>query len=325
MKISDTPDIFLWSNKADAEKNDIKVSLYVFTKSGAVMSLNHSKELTPYLRSVFLYGLINDVQLGAATGLTIRDIHSDSGETENVIDTVTLENVTLAQSVFEQVAYGADQLDAFSHNDHEIKKVAGIIMAGKLKGEKPFFIAKQLQQSKILTGATAWSWTESGLKKDAPEAVVEVPTDNQVLVIGEQIFVFNLAKFTKMFGYDAKKQVILDAKIEEISKQFKLSFPDGLDMRTLAKSNSTLAQSLLRAEPANVSQEQVIDQADKFGLALMTDDAGAIIIMDGRDATMFANLLNDDYVESDMTSKHYLAVKKKEVFDTEDKQLHSGL
>ena len=68
----------------------------------------------------------------------------------------------------------------------------------------------------------------------------------------------------------------------------------------------------------------MIEQADKFGLALMTDDAGAIIIMDGRDATMFANLLNDDYVESDMTDKHYLAVKKKEVLATEDKQLNLG-
>lgn len=322
--MTEAPDIFLWANKADAQKNEMNVSLYVFTKYGSVMTLNHGKDLTAYLRAVFLYDLINAVQLGAATGLTIRDIHNDDGQTENVIDTTTLEDVQPAQTVIEQIAYGEAQLEAFSHAEHDIKKIAGIVLGCTIKGEKPFFIVKQLQQSKILRGEVAWAWTEKGLQKTAPEAVVEVPKDNQVLVIGEQIFVFNVPKFTKLFGYDAKKKAVLDGKITEIEKQFKLSFPDGLDLQKLVDSNTTLAQSLLRAEPSNITQDQVIEQADKFGLALMTDDAGAIIIMDGRDATMFANLLNDDYVESDMTDKHYLAVKKKEVLPTEDKQMHIG-
>lgn len=324
MKSIEAPDIFLWANQADAHKNEMDVSLFVFNKNGSVMALNHNKNLTAYLRAVFLYDLINAVSLGAATGLTIRDIHNDDGQTENVIDTVTLETVPFAQTVIEQIAYDEAQLETFSHAEHDIKRITGIVLSCTIKGEKPFFIVKQLQQSKILRGAVAWSWTEKGLQYEAPEAVVEVPTDNQVLVIGEQIFVFNVPKFSKMFGYDAKKKAVLDGKLDEITKHFKLSFPDGLDMQKLVETNATLAQSLLRAEPSNVTQEQVIEQADKFGLALMTDDNGAIIIMDGRDATMFANLLNDDYVESDMTDKHYLAVKKKEVFDTEDKQMHLG-
>lgn len=324
MKKTEAPDIFLWANQADEEKNEMKISLYVFGKNGTVHTLNHHKELTPYLRAVFLYDLINFVQLGAATGLTIRDINNDDGQTENVIDTTTLENVPFAQTIIEQIAYGESQLDEFNHAEHEIKRITGIVLGCTIKGQKPFFIVKQLQQSKILRGEVSWAWTEKGLQKTAPEAVVQVPTDNQVLVIGEQIFVFNLGKFTKLFGFDAKKQAVLDGKIEEIQKRFKLSFPDGLDMQTLVKSNATLADSLLRAEPSNVTQEQVIEQADKFGLALMTDDNGAIIIMDGRDANMFANLLNDDYVESEMTDRHYLAVKKKEVLPTEDKQMNLG-
>ena len=145
-----------------------------------------------------------------------------------------------------------------------------------------------------------------------------------MLVIDKQIYVFNINKFSKIFKYDAKKQIVLDDKIEQINKRFKLSFPEGLKLKDFVTTSAQLAEKLMRSEPKNVTQEQIIDQADKFDLAMMTDDQGAIIIMDTRDALMFANLLNDDYVESDMTDKHYLATKKKEVFDTEDKQMNLG-
>ena len=49
----------------------------------------------------------------------------------------------------------------------------------------------------------------------------------------------------------------------------------------------------------------------------MTDDAaGVIIIMDGKDAAKFVNLLNDDYMTSDMTGVKYELKGKKELRDT---------
>jgi hypothetical protein len=46
----------------------------------------------------------------------------------------------------------------------------------------------------------------------------------------------------------------------------------------------------------------------------MTDDAtGEIIIMDAKDAAKFVNLLNDDYVTSDMTGIKYELKGKKEL------------
>ena len=49
-------------------------------------------------------------------------------------------------------------------------------------------------------------------------------------------------------------------------------------------------------------------------LEIMTDDAaGAIILMDGKEAAKFVNLLNDDYVTSDMTGIKYELKGKKEL------------
>lgn len=48
-----------------------------------------------------------------------------------------------------------------------------------------------------------------------------------------------------------------------------------------------------------------------MGVGLMTDDSGAIIIMDDRDLTKFVNLLNDDYIESPITGERYEIIKKR--------------
>ena len=322
--VIEAPDIFSWSNLADAQKNEMKLNLFVFSKNMTVYSLRHSKGLAPYIRSTFLYSLINDVTMGAATGLKIRDINVDDGETENVIDTTTLEAVPNAQAVIEQIAYGAEQVVEFSHTEHVTKNLAGVVLECVPENQKPFYIVKQLQKSNVLEGGSSWSWVAGKLDTNPLEASVKMPTDNQVLVIGEQLFIFNAAKFSKMFRFDSQKKAKLESKVQEIEKHFKLSFPEGVDLQKLVDMNTTLAQSLMRSEPQSITQDQLITQADKFQLALMTDDAGAIIIMDGRDAMMFANLLNDDYVESDMTDKHYVATKKKEVSDAETKQLHLG-
>lgn len=139
------------------------------------------------------------------------------------------------------------------------------------------------------------------------------------------IYAFNMSKFTKMFGYDAKREVKVNGKIAEIEKHFKLSFPDGLTLKGLVDANPALADKLLRTDPANVDQDKMIETADEFQLALMQDDAGAFIIMDKRDAMMFANLLNDDYVESNASGIHYLAGKKTEVDAVEEAQVNIGL
>ena len=63
--------------------------------------------------------------------------------------------------------------------------------------------------------------------------------------------------------------------------------------------------------------EQVLDYADEMQLELMSDDNGAIIIMDGNDLDTFVNLINEDYVESKITGKRYEIKSKKLLGDPE--------
>ena len=53
----------------------------------------------------------------------------------------------------------------------------------------------------------------------------------------------------------------------------------------------------------------------------MVDDNGAIIIMDGKDLSVFVNLLNEDYVESPLSGARYEITGKKPLKPPTDDQL----
>lgn len=51
--------------------------------------------------------------------------------------------------------------------------------------------------------------------------------------------------------------------------------------------------------------------ADQMQLEIMSDNSGAIIIMDGNDLDMFVNLINEDYINSEITGRRYEVKTKK--------------
>lgn len=309
-------DIFLWANQADAHKDALEVDLFLFTKGYTVYATNYAKELKAQLKVLFLYDMISQVQTGAATGMLVRDFEAAAAE-DNVLERTVLERVEHAQEVIEQIMYGEESLEVFREGDHEFKKVKGIIARFSRPDAEPFFIAKLLPQSQVLKGATAWMYNGDSFQPFAADAGLRITPDNQVLVAGQDIFAFSETKFIRMFGYDAKKFAVAEEKIKEIEAHFKLKFPDGMTFDSLVRDTPSLVGKLQKVDPTMVTQDQVVDHADEMGLELMTDDAtGEIIIMDAKDAAKFVNLLNDDYVTSDMTGIKYELKGKKELRDS---------
>lgn len=309
-------DIFLWANQADAHKEALEVDLFMFTKGYTVYATNYAKELKAQLKVLFLYDMISQVQTGAATGMMIRDFEAAAAE-DNVLERTTLERVEHAQEVIEQILYDEPNLEVFREGDHEFKKVKGIIarfVRPGVEDAKPFFVAKLLPQSQVLKGATAWMYNGDSFQPFSADAGLRITPDNQVLVAGGDIFAFSETKFIRMFGYDAKKFAIAEEKIKEIQEHFKLKFPEGMTFDSLVRDTPSLVSKLQKVELGVITQDQVVDHADEMDLELLTDDAtGEIIIMDAKDAAKFVNLLNDDYVTSDMTGIKYELKGKKEL------------
>lgn len=308
-------DIFLWANNTDGVKNDLDVELFVFNKNYTPYSTSFGSDLNAQIRPMFLYDYINFVNLGAGTGLSVRDYELQDGE-ENVILRTDLAKVGRAETLIHLIEHERHDIVEFSEEEHEFKRLKGIVarFSDKNDPKKVFYSIKAIQQSNAIKGATAWEFRDGKFGAFQADVGFKVPTDNQVLIIGEDIFVYNTTKFEKLFQYEYKKQVVADRKVSEIEKQYQLSFPDGLDLQSLVREKKGVINKLQKLEIGDISQEQAIDYADEMGLDLMTDDNGAIIILDGSDLTKFVNLINEDYVTSAITGKRY-EIKSKKLLD----------
>jgi hypothetical protein len=314
-KTPETTDIFLWANNTDGVKNDLDVEFFLFNKNYTPYSTHFGTDLNAQIRPLFLYDLINFVNLGAGTGLSVRDFELSEGE-ENSLLRTDLPKVGRAETLLHLIEKERHDIVEFSHEEHDFKRIKGVVARFSPKGDhkKAFYVIKSIGQGNVLTGATSWEFRDGKFGAFQADVGLKMPNDNQVLIVNQDIFVFNQSKFEKLFNYDYKKQALADQKVLEIEKIFKLSFPDGLDLQTLVRDRKKIVNKLQKMEIGAVTQEQAIEYADEMQLELMTDDAGAIIIMDGNDLDTFVNLINEDYIVSEITGKRY-EIKSKKLLD----------
>lgn len=316
--MDDTPeptDIFLWANQTDAIKNELDVEFFLFNKNYTPYSTSFQSDLNTQIKPLFLYEHINFVLLGAGTGLSVHDYELSEAE-DGVLLRTELEKVGRAETLIHLIEKQRGDIVEFSEEEHEFKRIKGIVarFTHKNQPKKAFYAIKQIQQGSVLKGATSWELKNGKFGAFQADVGLKMPGDNQVLIIDKDIFIFNQRKFETLFNYDYKKQLLADKKAEEILGKYKLSFPEGLDLQALVRERKKTVTKLQKLEIGEVSQEQALEYADTMQLDIMTDDNGAIIIMDGHDLDTFVNLINEDYITSEVTGKRY-EIKSKKLLD----------
>lgn len=307
-------DLFSWANQTDAVKNELRVEFFLFNRNFTPYTTTISDDLDAQIKSLFLYDVINDVNLGAGTGMSVRDYELTEKE-ENTVLRTDLPKVGRAETLIHLIEHERHDIVEFSEQEHEFKRIKGIVARFSRKdGTGMFYVVKQVSTGQALSGATAWEFVEGAFKPFQPDFGWKVPGDNQVLIVNKDIFIFNQGKFEKLFNYEFKKQLLADQKVAEIEKAYKLSFPDGTDLQALVMEKKKIINKLQKLEVGTVTQEQAIEYADTMQLELMTDDEGKIIIMDSNDLDMFVNLINEDYITSELTGRRY-EIKSKKLLD----------
>lgn len=312
---TDVTDIFLWANQTDGKKDELDVEFFLFNKNYTPYTTSLMNNVDAQIKPLFLYDIVNEVNMGAGTGLQVREFEMSDPERDVLLRT-KLTNVGRAETLLHLIEHERRDIVEFSEEEHEFKRMKGIVarFTHKDTPDKPFYIVKAINQGNVLQGAVSWEFKDGKFGLFQAQVGLKMPADNQVLIVGDDIFAFSPSKFERLFAYDYKKQALADKKVEEISSQYKLSFPDGLDLQTLVRDRKKIVNKLQKMEIGGVSQEQALEYADEMQLELMTDDAGAIIIMDGNDLDMFVNLINEDYITSHVTGKRY-EIKTKKLLD----------
>lgn len=312
-------DIFAWANNLFEYKEDLRLDIFLISKTGVLYRAKLSNELTKQLQPLFVDGLLEYVLDGVDNGLAVRSFEEAESE-DNVLQRTKVARVDKLAETLNWIVSQEHEIEQFQE-DHDLKRMRGIVArCSHPRMPEPFYVLKQLPGAQLLKGDGAWM-LQTNAFVPITAGVLRVPADNQLLVIAGDIYVFNQSKLERLFGYNAKKASIAEKKVRTIEAHFKLRFADELDLQTLVKGNRATINKLQKVDPASVTQDELLSHAEELGLGLMADEDGAIIIMNNKDLTTFVNLLNDDYVESALTGNRYEIKSKRPLKITEEPEV----
>jgi hypothetical protein len=298
-------DIFLWANNLVQIKEELNIELFLFNKNNVVYRTSRSKDLEMHLHLVLLDPILEYVLEGADTGLVVRGFEEAEAEA-NVLMRTRVKNVVKAREVLSWMRTQEAEIEQFVEEEHDLKRIKGVVARISHPSlEGPFYVIKQLPGANMMKGRAGWLIRKSKFVPFDAEGALRIPAENHLLVVDQDMFVFNQAKLEQLFNYNAKKASIAEKKAKAIEENFKLSFADGMSINSFLQEKKALVNKLQKIDPDAVKQEALLDHAEELGIELMTDEAGAIIIMDAKDMNTFVNLLNDDYYESNMTGLRY--------------------
>ncbi len=313
-------DVFAWANNLVQFKDELKIDLFLINKNYVVYKTNMAAELNKQLEPIFIDEMLEYVLNGAAEGLIVRGFEEAEAESK-VLQRTLLDNVEKLKETLNWVKHQSSEIEMFVEEEHDFKRIKGIMAkVSHPQMKQPCYIFKVLPQSSIMRGKTGWMLRSGKFMGFDADAAVRIPTDPQLLLLDQDLYVFNQTKLKQLFGYDAKEASIARSKIAEIEANFKLSFDGENNLQTLIKDKNSLIKKLQKIVPGSVRQEELLQHAEDLEIDLMQDEAGAIIIMDDKDLAKFINLLNDDYHESALTGQRYEIIKKKLLKPEDDEE-----
>ncbi len=304
-------DVFAWANNMLQYKEELKIDLFLINKNYIPYRTKLADTLRQQLEPLFIDGLLEHLFEGAEKGLTVRGFEEAEAET-GVLQRTQVFKVPHARETLRWINTQEHEIETFNDDEHDFARMKGILARVSHPDMKhKVYIVKVLPRSNVMQGRAGWMMRGGKFIPFDADAAVRIPTDNQLLIIDQDMYVFSQARLKQMFAYDAKEAIIAEKKVKEINANFRLSFPEGQSMQTLIEGKGSLIKKLQKINTSAVKQEQLLEHANEIGIDLMEDDAGAIIIVDDKDMKKFVNLLNDDYMESPLTGERYEIIKKR--------------
>jgi len=304
-------DVFAWANNLVQYKDELKIELFFISRNYVVYKTALAEGLKKQLEPIFIDEMLEYILEGIDKGLIVRGFEAAEAE-EHVLQRTQVYKVEKLRETLGWLKTQEHEIVLFKEDEHDINHMKGILArVSHSEMEKPFYLAKVLPKSQVMKGKAGWMLRGDKFIPFDADAALRLPTDPQLLVLDQDLYVFSQPKLKTLFGYDAKEQAIAESKIREIEEHYRLTFPEGMNIQNLVKDKKGLVKKLQKLEVGKVTQEQVLSQSEDMELNLMPDDSGAIIIMGDKDVAKFINLMNDDYMESPVTGERYEIIKKR--------------
>jgi hypothetical protein len=304
-------DVFAWANNLVPLLEDLKIELFLVNKNYVVYRTSMSPDLQKQLQPLFIDNILDFVLEGANMGLNVRNFEDGEAE-DKVLQRTRLSNVETAKATLNWLKTQEHEIETFVEEEHDFKRIKGAIArCSHPELKQPFYVVKHLSATMMTKGKQAWLMRGGKFVPFDADGSLRIPTDNHLLVLDQDIYVFSQAKLAQLFGYDVKKYRVALDKVKLITENFKFNFADQQSWESLMQGKKTIVNKLQKIDPTGINQDELMKHAEELDIDLMTDDNGAIIIMDDQDLTKFVNLLNEDYMESPLTGRRYEITGKK--------------
>ena len=303
-------DVYAWANNLFEYKEDLTLELFWINKNNVVYRTKTDQSLANQMQPLFIDNTLELVLDAAENGVPVRDF-SDGENEQGVMYRVQWKRVEKLREVMHWIRTQESEIEVFAEEEHDLKRLKGVfVRVNHPKMKQSFYIIKAISGGQMLKGQGTWM-VNGKVFKAFEAAALKIPHEAHMLVLEQDLYVFNASKLDRLFSYDGKKNSIAEKKVREIEEHYKLSFAEGLDLQSAVAGNKSLINKLQNVEIGGLTQDQLIEHADELGVDLMADDSGAIIIMNQKDLGKFVNLLNDDYMESNLTGMRYEIIRKK--------------
>ena len=318
-------DVFAWANNLVQYKDELKIELFFISKNYVLYRTSLADGLKGQLEPIFIDEMLEYILDGADEGLIVRGFEQAEQE-KGVLQRTQVFKVEKLRETLGWLKTQEREIVLFKEDEHDINHMKGVLARiSHPEMKQPFYVAKALPKSQVMKGKTGWMLRSDKFVPFDAEAAMRLPSDPQILVVEQDVYVFSQARLKSLFGYDAKEAAIAEAKIREIEEAYGLSFAEGVGINALVKGKKALIQKLQKLEVGKVTQQQALEYAEEMDLELMPDDQGKIIIMDDKDLSTFVNIINEDYWVSPLTGERYEIIKKRPLKVKEDDEMPSGI
>jgi hypothetical protein len=236
-------DVFAWANNLVQYKDSLKIKLYLVSKNYVPYKVSTAKDLNKQLEPLFIDGLLEYILGGAEIGLIVRGFEEAESE-EGVLQRTQVYKVEKAREMLNWIKTQEHELETFNEEEHDFKRMKGIVARiSHADMRHAVYIVKVLPESNIMRGKAGWMLRDGTFVPFDADAAVRIPSDNQLLIIDQDMYVFSQTRLKQMFGYDAKEASIAEKKVEEIAANFRLTFPEGLTLQSLVAGKKALLKN----------------------------------------------------------------------------------
>ena len=314
-------DVFAWANNLVQYKDELNIELFFISKNYVLYRTALAEGLKGQLEPIFIDEMLEYILDGADEGLIVRGFEQAEAE-KGVLQRTQVFKVEKLRETLGWLKTQEREIVLFKEEEHDINHMKGVLARiSHAEIKQPFYVIKALPKSQVMKGKTGWMLRSDKFIPFDAEAAMQLPRDPQLLVLEQDVYVFNQAKLKSLFGYDAKEAAIAEAKIREIEEAYGLKFAEGVGINALVKGKKSLIQKLQKLEVGKVTQQQALDYAEEMDLELMPDEQGKIIIMDDKDLSTFVNIINEDYWVSPLTGERYEIIKKRPLKTKESEEI----